>query len=400
MEPVRSYVESHPWIDFRADLQSLPYTLWMQIGEAYSKCQHIKGVPLLPKIARRLYHVYLSKGVHATTAIEGNTLSEEQVRLRIEKKLELPKSQQYLGREVDNVIRACNMIGKELKRHPDAAISTGRILEFNASVLEGADVGEDVSPGEFRRHSVAVMRYRGAPWEDCAYLMDRLCDWLNGPGFESADPEKNFALRLFKAILAHLYIAWIHPFGDGNGRTARLLEFQILAQSGVPYPACHLLSNHYNKTRTRYYAELDRSSRADDGYLSFIEYAVQGFVDGLREQIDYIRECQWKVTWENYVHDTFRGKDTPAFARQKHLILDMPDIPTPRKGLPLVSARVASAYSGKGEKTLTRDVNSLLKMGLIKRVGRGLVPNRNRILAFLPVSIDATMEPVPTDSLF
>src|SRR6185437_1256822 len=107
------------------------------------------------------------------------------------------------------------------------------------------------------------------------------------------DPDWKFAMTLFKAILAHLYIAWIHPFGDGNGRTARLVEFQILMQSGVPYPACHLLSNHYNKTRIRYYAELDRSSKAEEGVLSFIEYAVQGFVDGLREQVSYIRDCQW-----------------------------------------------------------------------------------------------------------
>ncbi len=38
-------------------------------------------------------------------------------------------------------------------------------------------------------------------------------------------------------------MAWIHPFGDGNGRTARLLEFLILARCGmVPLPAAHLLS--------------------------------------------------------------------------------------------------------------------------------------------------------------
>ncbi len=66
-----------------------------------------------------------------------------------------------------------------------------------------------------------------------------------------------FAVTVAKAVLAHLYIAWIHPFADGNGRTARLVEFQILAQSGlIPLPAANLLRDHYNKTRDRYYAEL------------------------------------------------------------------------------------------------------------------------------------------------
>jgi Fic family protein len=39
---------------------------------------------------------------------------------------------------------------------------------------------------------------------------------------------------ILKAILAHLCLAWIHPFGDGNGRTARLVEFQILIFPGCP----------------------------------------------------------------------------------------------------------------------------------------------------------------------
>ncbi|MBW2661693.1 MAG: Fic family protein, partial [Deltaproteobacteria bacterium] len=37
----------------------------------------------------------------------------------------------------------------------------------------------------------------------------------------------------------------MHPFGDGNGRTARLLEFEALLSSGVPAPSSQLLSNHY-----------------------------------------------------------------------------------------------------------------------------------------------------------
>jgi hypothetical protein len=54
--------------------------------------------------------MYLAKGAHATTAIEGNTLTEEQVRARMEKQLSLPPSQEYMGKEVDNIIHACSSI--------------------------------------------------------------------------------------------------------------------------------------------------------------------------------------------------------------------------------------------------------------------------------------------------
>lgn len=381
----RTYQESHPWIDFKIDLRSTSVGLWMKLGEIRSKCEHISGVPLGPEAANRLYQLYLSKGVHATASIEGNTLSEEQVRQQIEGTLKLPASQAYLGVEVKNVADACNQISQELISDPRVDITPERLCAFNALVLRSLEREEHVRPGETRKISVGVLGYRGAPWQDCDHLLDHLCQWLNGPDFVPPNPELKFAYVVFKAILAHLYIAWIHPFGDGNGRTARLIEFQILMQSGmIPFPACHLLSNHYNKTRTKYYAELDKANKPTIGIAPFIEYAVTGFLDGLVEQLDYIRRLQWDVAWENHVHESFRGKDTPASNRQKHLVLDMPRTPTELKDLTFVSPRVAASYALKGEKTLSRDLNVLKVMGLIIRSKKGYASNRMKILAFLP----------------
>jgi Fic family protein len=380
-----TYPETHPWISFRFDLRRASHRLWMMIGEARSKCEHIAGVPLRPQTAEQLYVIYLSKGVHATTSIEGNTLSEVQVKQQVEKTLRLPGSQKYLQQEVQNIIDACNEIAAEIQRQPGILLTAERIKQFNALALRGLPNDEDVIPGQFRRHSVGVMGYRGASWQDCEALVGRLCQWLNGAEFRSDDADMRFALMLLRSVLAHLYLAWIHPFSDGNGRTARLLEFQILAQSGlVPLPAAHLLSNHYNKTRSRYYAELNRSSKVDDGPMQFFEYAVEGFVDGLHEQLDFIRQQQLQVTWENYVHEQFREKHTPAFDRQKHLVLDMPPEYTPRSQLLNVSARIARAYATRTDKTLTRDLNSLRRMGLVVRSGSLYRPNRDTIRAFLP----------------
>ena len=62
-------------------------------------------------------------------------------------------------------------------------------------------------------------------------------------------------------------------------------SFYILIGAGLPQPACHLLSNHYNQTRSEYYRQLDRARQTDDGVLRFISYAIAGLVDGLNEQI-------------------------------------------------------------------------------------------------------------------
>ncbi len=123
---------------------------------------------------------------------------------------------------------------------------------FNAQVLRGLEVRDEVRPGVVRRHEVGAFRYRGAPAADCAHMVARLCEWLAEDGFRPR-PEVGIVAAILAAILAHLYLAWIHPFGDGNGRTARLVEFAILVSPGVPMPAAHLLSSHYKQTRAEYY---------------------------------------------------------------------------------------------------------------------------------------------------
>jgi Fic family protein len=380
----RIYLTTHPWLTFQVDLRKASPKLWILLGEARSKCEHIVGVPLRPSVSEELHKVYLAKAARATTAIEGNTLSEDEVRQIVEGTLDLPPSQQYLRREVDNIVAAYNSILDELAVGPARPLTSRRINDFNRRVLDGLDLDEGVAPGETRTHSVVVGKYRGAPAEDCDYLLDRLSNWLNGPDF--SDEQLGTGLAIVKAAIAHLYLAWIHPFGDGNGRTARLIEYQILVSSGIPSPAAHLMSNHYNETRSEYYHQLDRSIRTDDGYLGFLQYALQGFVDGLDGQLKLIMYQQWEIAWENYVHDTFHGLSSQTDTRRRHLVLDLSKRvePIPVRGLSSLSPRLAEAYAGKTRKTLTRDVNALIKMGLIERTREGVVPLRHQILAFLP----------------
>lgn len=379
-----SYQETHPWISFQADLSKAGASLWMQLGEARSKMDHIAGVPLRPETAQRMHILYLAKGALATTAIEGNTLSEEEALGVIEGRLKLPPSKQYLAEELTNIVEACEAIFAQA----DLAyvLTPEEIKRFNGLVLEGLELEEGVQPGVFRTHEVVVGNYRGAPARDCDALVDELCNWLNGPTFESEETDLLVPMAIIKAVLAHLYLAWIHPFGDGNGRTARLVEFALLVGAGVPKPAAHLLSNHYNLTRTEYYRQLDAAGRHTKGdIIPFIRYATQGLIDGLREQIAFLREQQLDVTWENYVHSAFRELRGATNERRKWIVLDLSvSGPRTKSAIRILSTRLADAYRGKTDKTLTRDLNSLLEMGLIRRVKDGFAVNSELIQAFLP----------------
>jgi len=381
---MRTYIETHPWITFSLDLRKASYRFWLLLGEAQSKSRHVASVPLLPGIANHLYEVYLAKGALATTAIEGNTLTEDEVRKRIEGKLDLPPSKEYLGQEVDNIIEACNMIASRVLGGRPAELCVDDIKEYNALVLKNLPLDDEIIPGQIRGYSVGIGRYRGAPPEDCEHLLDRLCEWLNRE-FQAPEGYET-AFGILKATIAHIYLAWIHPFGDGNGRTARLLEFQILLSVGVPATAAHLLSNHYNQTRSEYYRQLDRSHRSGGDVFPFIEYALQGFIDQIQEQIEVIKQQQLYVHWINYIHDRFRNKDRDTDIRRRRLVIDLSkkESPIPLSDIRHISPRIAEAYASRTDKTVVRDINALQEMGLVERTPQGIKAKRETMLAFLP----------------
>jgi Fic family protein len=384
---MRSYEQTHKWISFRLDLRPTPHDFWLYLGEASSKCEHLSRVPLRPATAQQLHRLYLAKGVAATTAIEGNTLSEEDVLKAVEGKLKVPPSKEYLKQEVDNIIEACNAIGKQVAENTLPALTSAEIKKYNKKILDKLPPRENVVPGEIRGHSVVVGNvYRGAPAEDCQYLLDRLCEWLNGPNF-TAPPGMEVVYAILKSVAAHLYLAWIHPFGDGNGRSARLIEFHILLSAGIPSPAAHLLSNHYNQTRSEYYRQLEYASKSGGDILPFLRYAVGGFVDGLREQMEFVWGQQWDVVWRNYVHESFPHKNSKSDIRQRHLALDlgMKNDWVQVSEVKELSPRLAAAYAIKTAKTVQRDLNALLAMGLIAREGNKIRARREIILSFLPL---------------
>ena len=380
----RSYQTSHPWISFTLNLDQAPSRFWLLLGQARALCEQISRSPLLPETFDALHQIYLERGIHATTAIEGNTLSVEEISRRIRGQLELPPSKEYLGQEVDNVLDACNEIFERLSRGDAQPVTPERIKEFNRVVLRGLDLEHGIVPGEIPAGQYGVADYIAAPPEDRQYLLSRLCDWLLEIETGQVLGDR-IDTGILCAILSHLYLVWIHPFGDGNGRTARLLEHQILASSGVPSPATHVLSNHYNETRSDYYRNLRLSSRVANGALGFIIYSLQGFVDGLKEQMAQIQEQQLSVMWENHVNAQF-NRNGKADIRRRNLTLELSriDEPTPMQTLRLSSALVATDYARLTDRTLSRDVAELEAMGLVERTRAGIRARKELMLGLLP----------------
>ena len=378
---------THPWLRFEFPWQQLRPEQWVHLGGINAALRFLVGMPLQPRVAEELRRVYLAKGALATTAIEGNTLTEDEARAVIEGQLKLPPSKEYLRQEVLNIVTACNEIGRQIGQTGSAtSLTPALIAHFNGLVLAG-DVPHDPEavPGEFRDYNVGVGNvYRAVDARYVRDLVSHLCTWLNGEDFIAASPEFEPIWAVIKAVLAHLYLAWIHPFGDGNGRTARLVEFYLLQAGGAPTPAAHLLSNHYNQTRSRYYEELDRASKSGGDLIPFLGYAIRGLVDELGQLMQTVQAQQVALAWQQYVHTKLGGARSPTAQRREALVLALPPggKTVNRSEIPLLTPAVAAEYGPKGKsaKTVSRDLNALLELELIAFEGKKQVRARQEVM--------------------
>lgn len=174
MPDERPYQRTHPWLDFQFDLRRLQPRDWLALGKATALCDQVAAAPLTPALAEHIHRIYLAKGALATTAIEGNTLSEEEARRAIAGTLDLPPSRAYLRREIDNVVAACNQVVAALKTDRRLPPLTVEALEAtNALVLRGLEVEDHVVPGKVRTVNVSVAGYRCPEGRDARHAPQR-----------------------------------------------------------------------------------------------------------------------------------------------------------------------------------------------------------------------------------
>ena len=338
-----------------------------QLGQCDAIIRAIRETPLSPERHRELGRVALIKGAQATTAIEGNTLTDDEVR-QVAEGESLPPSKEYQEREVRNVIDAMNGILREVVGNDvTPSITPALILSFHKRIGSELGVHFGAIPGQFRTDERFVGPYKCPRAADVRPLVDLLCDWLQEE-FTSEERPLPFADAVVQAIVTHVYVEWIHPFGDGNGRTGRLLEFYLLLRAGNPDIASHILSNFYNETRSEYYRQLHQAN-SDRDLSEFVAYAVEGYRDGLLATLRAIQQIQFTVAWRTLVYDRFakqRYRKKRVFKRRRDLMLQFPlHEAVALDRLPMQTIGLARQYSVLTGTTLLRDVKFLIDMGLV-----------------------------------
>jgi Fic family protein len=372
---------TYPHLMFRRHWELSPTSLLL-LGQCEGYVTAINNTPILPHHYQQLMNVSLMKGAQATTAIEGNTLSDEEIQ-KIMDRQKLPPSKAYQEIEVKNILNAFNELLSELvNTGVEHFISTPLIQRFHK--LVGQNLGEHFAaiPGKLRNTDVAVGRYRCPDYRDVPLLLEQLCQWLRKE-FRYNETEQSFSEVVIQAIVTHVYIEWIHPFSDGNGRTGRLVEFYILLRGGNPDVASHILSNYYNLTRPAYYRQIEKATESRS-LTAFIEYALLGFRDGLVQTLDVIQKSQFQTTWQKLIYDTFdairKTSHEPAFRRQRTLALELPlDKEFTVSEVSGLSVPLAKHYASISGKTIQRDVEKLMELELVRKSEKGYVTNTDSL---------------------
>lgn len=370
---MRTFEATHPWLSFQIDLKKVPRAVWLLLGEAAALGERLKKAALPLEEGRLLDYSGLLKGVLANASLDGNGLSEDQVDRLFEGTLTLPSTQQYLKVEVENLVKATKQV-QDRQIDSNAPLDPWRIQLLNAQVLKGLPWSEDIRPGEFRSVRNSLSADEGVPSGDIPAAMEQLCAWLFSNAFESEQEEEQVPLAIIRAVMAHLYLCWIRPFAEGNGRTARLVEHHLLLMAGLPSVAAHQFTIHAAATRASYFRELRQSTQAGGDPLPFLATHLRGAVEALRTLWEEVERVQFEGLWRRHLDHLFQPTTSANGARQLKLVEGLQqkqDVVSPGR-IPQLTADLARLYGRLNPKTLQRDLIQLQEKGLVERVAGGV----------------------------
>lgn len=241
----------------------------------------IRDLPVLPNMASQLDEDLMMRSIHGTVAIEGNPLPEDQVD-RILTGNE-PVEENRAVKEILNLKKAYNTLpGYYTKGNNPLIITQSLIKEVHNTITYGIEYSSN-EPGKYRNHRVEVGdATHGGKYVppkvlvDIQTIMNKFEEWSNTSDIVDLDP-------FLRSALVHFYIGAIHPFADGNGRTARFIEAACLSSSGYKYVP-QMLSNFYYKNVDDYYTSFRLAEKTGFNDITpFIKFVLTGVIESLNE---------------------------------------------------------------------------------------------------------------------
>lgn len=256
-----------------------------------------------------------------------------------------------------------------IREHVKAELTVDMLCELQSVLTEDTldDPGES---GKLRTADDIFVYYKDEivhvppKAETLNERLGRLCYFAN------KDDENNWIHPVVKGAMIHFWLAYIHPFNDGNGRTARAVMYWYLLSRGYELFQYLSISKHFLRAPGQYVKSYLHTENDDNDLTYFLVYNLTSIRFAIHELRKYLQHKQVEMAQANQLLVSIRGLNP----RQKSLIhhsIQHPDIE--------YTIEVHKNINGIVYETARKDLMALVSKGFLKIEKRG-----KRLLLFLP----------------
>lgn len=311
-------------------------------------------IPYQRSWAEELQKVQLKREVAGTSRIEGAEFTERELEAAMRETPEQLESRSQ--RQAAAAVATYRWIAT---LESDRPVDFDLICDVHRRLVSGCD-DDHCGPGQIRGRDQNVTfgapRHRGAEGgEECRRALEGLIGAVRGT-FRGHDP-------LIQALALHYHVAAMHPFLDGNGRTARALEALMLQRTGLRDTLFIAMSNYYYEQKVGYLNALAATRAADHDLTPFLKFALKGIESQCRSLFAEIRQQVAKALFRNTVTDLFGRLKSPRkrVMSSRHVQLLVLMLDEEEMSLSALAERTRHIYMVQNpHKALVRDLNYLI----------------------------------------
>jgi Fic family protein len=331
---------------------SYTHTMVRNLTEISEARAVVLNARLVPKWEVSLRREALLRTAHHSTAIEGNPLSLEDVTALAQgrKVMATRKAKQ----EVLNYLSALEEVPTLAKRE---RFTPHDLLAVHRTICQGT-LEDPKDEGAFRRRQVVVANsatgevvFTPPPTAEVPRLVDGFLHWFGSKDAERLDP-------VILAGVTHYRLVWIHPFADGNGRTARALATIALYKRGFDVKRFFALDDYYDQDRRSYYAALRAVDQRTLDLTGWLEY----FTTGVAVSISSVKDRVIGISRD--VKALSQTGQVALSDRQMRIVERMVDSGA-------ITNREVREMFGVSNRAALDELERLIEMDVVRKTGKG-----------------------------
>lgn len=346
---------------------SITNNLLTYISRIESAKALIDNAPLVPAWEAKFRDDALSRTIHYGTKIEGNDLTQAQAQqvARLEDVVDTQEVLQRTGliareRDIQEVINYRNVInwidqqpGTEFARvfNQDTLHTIHRLTIYRLI--------EDRYAGTFRDTQVVVKSatdgstvFRPPIAQELPYLIDDFFAWAQTPASATLHP-------VFRAAISHYQLVYIHPYVEGNGRTARAMATLLLYNLGYDFKKFFSIEQYFDGDVNAYYQALKSVQQAKNNDMT---YWLEYFCYGLALEIEKVKAQVTKLSKDLRMKKQL-GKQV-ALSERQIILLELF-----QQKEEITSDEAQRVLPHVSIDTILRDIKDLIHKGVIRKKG-------------------------------